>query len=212
VFDQATKSHLETDGSDISLGTFIPYHAPLDRMDAELEQDLTTGTAAKADTVAELAEMIGVPPQALALTIARYNEMVDGGVDDDFYKPAKYLRAISHPPYYAVRMVAGTLVSVGGIKVNGSFQVVGEGTDAPITGVTSFVIGSGWYGGYDGLIDDVQIYNYALSAAEVAYVATDGAGLFESPASAADLNADGEVDFRDLATLAAEWLQDELWP
>lgn len=147
VFDQATKSHLETDGSDISLGTFVPYHAPLDRMDAELEQDLTTGTAAKADTVAELAEMIGVPPKALALTIARYNEMVDGGVDDDFYKPAKYLRAISHPPYYAVRMVAGTLVSVGGIKVNGSFQVVGEGTDAPIPGL--YAVGaeaSGIYG------------------------------------------------------------------
>ncbi len=98
------------------------------------------------------------------------------------------------------------------IYLNGELYDRLTGTDTPIAGITSFEIGSGWYGGYDGLIDDVQIYNYALSASEVAYVATDGAGLFERPASAADLNADGEVDFRDLATLATEWLQDELWP
>ncbi|MEN6425220.1 MAG: LamG domain-containing protein [Phycisphaerales bacterium] len=98
------------------------------------------------------------------------------------------------------------------IYLNGELYDRLTGSDTPITGITSFEIGSGWYGRYDGLIDDVQIYNYALSAAEVAYAATDGAGLFEKPASAADLNADGEVDFRDLATLAGEWLQDELWP
>lgn len=111
-----------------------------------------------------------------------------------------------------IRAVADGRTGCMEIYLNGELYDRLTGTDAPITGITSFEIGSGWYGGYDGLIDDVQIYNYALSAAEVAYVATDGAGLFERPASAADLNTDGEVDFRDLATLAAEWLQDELWP
>lgn len=147
VFDQATKEHLETAGSDIGLGTFIPYHARLNKMDAELEQDLITGTAAKADTIEGLALAIGVPPATLAATVARYNEMVAAGADDDFYKPTKYLRAISQPPYFAVKMVAGTLVSVGGIKVNGSFQVLGEGTTAPIPGL--YAVGaeaSGIYG------------------------------------------------------------------
>lgn len=111
-----------------------------------------------------------------------------------------------------IRAVADGRTGRMEVYLNGELYDRRTGTDAPITGITSFEIGSGWYGGYDGLIDDVQIYNYALSAAEVAYVATDGAGLFERPASAADLNADGEVDFRDLATLAGEWLQDELWP
>ena len=65
------------------------------------------------------------------------------------------------------------------IYLNGELYDRLTGTDTPITGITSFEIGSGWYGHYDGLIDDVQIYDYALSAAEIAYVATDGAGVFQ---------------------------------
>lgn len=111
-----------------------------------------------------------------------------------------------------------TLADAGGqrgcmeVYLNGELYDRRAGTDTPIAGITSFEIGSGWYGHYDGLLDDVQIYDCALSAAEVAYVATDGTGIFERPASAADLNVDGEVDFRDLAALAGEWLQDGLWP
>ncbi len=74
-------------------------------------------------------------------------------------------------------------------------------------------IGSGWYGRYDGAIDDFRIYDYALSAAEVAHVATRGTGLLpQPPDSPADLNADGTVNFRDLALLATQWLQNNLWP
>ena len=50
-------------------------------------------------------------------------------------------------PFYAVRMVAGTLVSVGGIKVNGNLQVIAEGTTDPIPGL--YAVGaeaSGIYG------------------------------------------------------------------
>jgi hypothetical protein len=92
------------------------------------------------------------------------------------------------------------------IYLNGDLYDRMTGTDTPITGITSLQIGSGWYGHYDGLIDDVQIYDYALSAAEIAYVATDGTGIFERPAPAADLNGDEEVDLHDFAALAAEWL------
>ncbi len=98
------------------------------------------------------------------------------------------------------------------IYLNGALYDRASGTETPITGITGFEIGSGWYGHYDGLIDDVQIFDYALSAAEVAYVATDGVGLFERPACAADLNADEKVDLHDYAVLAAEWLRDEIWP
>jgi hypothetical protein len=98
------------------------------------------------------------------------------------------------------------------IYLNGEIYDRLTGTDAPIAGITSLQIGSGWYGHYDGLIDDVQIYDYALSAAEIAFVATDGAGVFERPASPADLNADESVDLRDLAALAVEWLSGVAWP
>lgn len=98
------------------------------------------------------------------------------------------------------------------IYLNGELYDRIGGTDTPITGITSLQIGSGWYGHYDGLIDDVQIYDYALSADEIAYVATDGSGIFESPATSADLNSDDRVNLHDFAALAVEWLRDEIRP
>jgi hypothetical protein len=98
------------------------------------------------------------------------------------------------------------------IYLNGELYDHITGTDTPITGITSLQIGSGWYGHYDGLIDDVQIYDYALSAAEVAFVATDGAGVFRAPVSPADLNGDEKVDLRDFAALAVKWLDGVVRP
>ena len=75
------------------------------------------------------------------------------------------------------------------------------------------MIGSGWYGGYDGLIDDFRIYDYALSQPEVAYIATNGTGIFDQPLmSPADLSADGRINFKDFAILADNWLNERLWP
>jgi hypothetical protein len=99
------------------------------------------------------------------------------------------------------------------IYLNGELYDRREGTDTPIAGITSFEIGTGWYGRYDGVIDDFRIYDYALSPAEVAHVATRGTGIFpQGPDSVADLNGDGTVNLRDLATLATQWLQSDLWP
>ncbi len=99
------------------------------------------------------------------------------------------------------------------IYLNGALYDSRTGTDTPVTGITSFEIGTGWYGRYDGALDDFRIYDYALSPTEVAYVATRGTGIFpQGLDSAADLNSDGTVNLRDLATLATQWLQTNLWP
>lgn len=99
------------------------------------------------------------------------------------------------------------------IYLNGELYDSRTGTTSPITNVTSFEIGSGWYGRYDGLIDEFRIYDYALSPAEVAWVATNSTGTIEDTvASPADLDASDRVDFRDFAILATQWLEDALWP
>jgi hypothetical protein len=99
------------------------------------------------------------------------------------------------------------------IYLNGVLYASRWGADAPIEGITSFEIGRGWYGHYNGLIDDFRIYDYALSPREVAYLASDGTGVLEAtlPLSA-DLSYDGFVDFTDFAHLASQWLTDGLWP
>jgi hypothetical protein len=99
------------------------------------------------------------------------------------------------------------------IFLNGVLYDSRTGANSPISGITSFEIGSGWYGGYDGLLDDFRIYDYALSEAEIAHVATNGTGVFDLPLmSPADLNADDRINFKDFCLLADSWLEEQLWP
>ncbi|MBN1360120.1 MAG: LamG domain-containing protein [Sedimentisphaerales bacterium] len=96
---------------------------------------------------------------------------------------------------------------------NGLLYDSRAGTTSPIEAITSFEIGSGWYGRYDGLIDDFQIYDYALHADEVAYLASDGTGLLEqATAPLGDLDGNDIVDLADYAILAGQWLEHQLWP
>jgi hypothetical protein len=81
-------------------------------------------------------------------------------------------------------------------------------------------IGSGaeeLYDTFKGAIDEVRIYNYALDANEIAWLATDGTGYrrLRSQANLYDQEKEGEksVNFRDLAVLIDEhWLEEVLWP
>ncbi|MBL7154322.1 MAG: LamG domain-containing protein, partial [Phycisphaerae bacterium] len=62
---------------------------------------------------------------------------------------------------------------------------------------------------FTGPIDDVYLYDRALSQEEVASLA----GRTEPFSEPFDLNADGSVDLKDFAALAAdEWLDKQLWP
>ncbi|MBN1804525.1 MAG: LamG domain-containing protein [Sedimentisphaerales bacterium] len=99
------------------------------------------------------------------------------------------------------------------IYLNGVLYDSRIGANSPISGITSFEIGSGWYGGYDGLIDDFQIYDYVLSQPEIAYAATNGTGIFDLPLlSPVDLNSDDKIDFKDFCLFADSWLDKNLWP
>jgi hypothetical protein len=79
--------------------------------------------------------------------------------------------------------------------------------------IDSFTIGSGWYGSYDGLMDDLRIYDYALSQPEIAYIATNGTGIFDlTLMTPSDLYPDNKIDFNDLIILANHWLENLLFP
>ena len=73
------------------------------------------------ETIAELAEKMGVPANALEQTITHYNECCEAGFDDDFFKPAKNLVPLTGP-YYALRCNLGTDGAFGGVLVNADMQ------------------------------------------------------------------------------------------
>jgi hypothetical protein len=96
-------------------------------------------------------------------------------------------------------------------------------TVGTITGVVALIVGKGGKDqnadqSWDGLIDDVRIYNYALSDGEIAYLATDGgAGIHIPIASDADLyqgEAPGNqwINFKDYCLIADQYLEKLLWP
>ena len=72
---------------------------------------------------------------------------------------------------------------------------------------------------FDGLIDDLRLYNRALSQAEVASLA-GRSGAFTQPLHlllrpqdpAIDMSDDGRIDFKDYAILTDMWLDELLWP
>lgn len=70
-----------------------------------------------ADTIEELAEQMGIDPDALAETVDDYNDYCDS-VDEEFFKQKKYLRAVHKGPFYATRVRAGGYGTVGGIRIN----------------------------------------------------------------------------------------------
>ena len=99
------------------------------------------------------------------------------------------------------------------IFLNGVLYDSFTGANSPISEIITFEIGSGWYGGYDGLIDDFRIYDYALTQPEIAHVATNGTGIFDQTLmTPADLNSDNKIDFADFALLADHWLENHNWP
>ena len=90
---------------------------------------LEAGTWVRADTLAELAGLIGVPEQALSSTVERFNGFCATGVDEDFGRgadeydtffaggegPNKSLTPCDRAPFYAARFVLSDLGTKGGL-------------------------------------------------------------------------------------------------
>ncbi|MDD4753785.1 MAG: FAD-binding protein, partial [Desulfitobacteriaceae bacterium] len=135
ILDSEQVKYYMEEGSEISLGEFITFNQKLTHLPAELEQDIKEGTAWKGDTIEELANAISdVNAKALIETLKKYDQFCKDGEDKDYFKQAKYLRPLRKAPFYAIRMAASVLCTVGGIRVNGNMQVTDENYD-PIPGL-----------------------------------------------------------------------------
>ena len=91
----------------------------------------------KADTIEELGKKLGLTDvDAFVKTVARYNELVDAGVDEDMGKPAKWLKPIKQAPFYGIHRHIRLSTIVHGVNVNGEMQVLDKDGN-PIEGLYS---------------------------------------------------------------------------
>ena len=78
---------------------------------------------AKADTLSELAQKIGVDAANLEETVARFNAAVDSGVDAELGREFLH-RRIDKPPFYAMGASGITVVSPAGLNADGQLRVL----------------------------------------------------------------------------------------
>ena len=147
---------------------------------------LESGVIVKADTLEELAAKTGLPADAFAATIDRFNGFARSGVDEDFHrgesaydryygdptnKPNPNLGEIKHGPYYAAKMVPGDLGTKGGVRTDLVGRVLRD-DDSVIEGlyaagnVSSPVMGH-TYPGPGGTIGPAMTFGY-LAALDIA--------------------------------------------
>ena len=88
---------------------------------AELEK----GWIVKADTLAELAEKIGVDAAGLEKTVTRYNWYCEQGEDYEFNRAANTLKPLSaEGPYYAMELTPTLTNTQGGAVRNANCEVI----------------------------------------------------------------------------------------
>ncbi len=78
----------------------------------------------KADSIEELAAMIGVPADKLAATTEAYNAAFDAGNDETFGCPVERMDRLDAAPYYAFLLRPVALSSLVGLNVDGECRVL----------------------------------------------------------------------------------------
>jgi len=145
-----------------------------------------SGAVFRADSLAGLAGQIGVPPDALAKTVEKFNDFARAGRDEDFgrgdsaydryygdpnCKPNPNLAALAQPPFYAIKIVPGDLGTKGGLRTDERGRVLrADGGVIPglyAAGNTSALVMGRSYAGPGATIGPAMTFGYlaALDAA-----------------------------------------------
>lgn len=95
------------------------------------QKEIEKGYIIKGDSIADLAEKLNVPPDALEKTLSKYNDFCQNQADDEFGRPANTLTALDAPPYFAVKLFPGGPNTQGGPKRNHKAQILNP-DDEPI--------------------------------------------------------------------------------
>lgn len=113
-------------------------------------EELGKGWIKKADTLAELAQMIGVGAENLQGQVEKYNAACKAGVDEFFGRPQKTLNALESGPYYALELSPTFTNTQGGPKRNENCEVLDYENNAIPNLYSAGELGSMYAHGYNG--------------------------------------------------------------
>jgi 3-oxosteroid 1-dehydrogenase len=107
------------------------------------EDQLASGTWARADSLEELATQVGLPPDDLVETVTRFNAFAAAGRDEEFGRGEDefdrhfadpVLVPVDRPPYTAARLVLADLGTKGGLVTDVDSRVL-RVDSSPIEGI-----------------------------------------------------------------------------
>lgn len=77
-------------------------------------KEVESGILKRADTLAQLAKILGLDAAALERSVAHWNAMCDAGADEDFKRPPGSMMRIDSPPFYGAPVWATVSNTQGG--------------------------------------------------------------------------------------------------
>ena len=93
--------------------------------DETIAREIKEGIIIQADSLAELADKIGMPQAALLNTISQYNAYVEQGHDPEFNKSAFGLK-VEQGPFYATPRQPSVHHTMGGLKIDTKARVINK--------------------------------------------------------------------------------------
>ena len=151
IIQRLSSLGVDKEGS-MSQGPGMKLHDIKKVLDAALQRGSDQVFAG--DTVKALAGNMGIDPEVLSATVEEYNGFCVKGYDPLFAKKRIYLKPLTGPNYYAVKVWTTLLGTHGGIRVSEKLEAVDK-ADAPIPGL--------YAGGFDA--GGIQSESYPINAA-----------------------------------------------
>lgn len=105
----------------------------------DVAEAVENGVITKADSLAALADGLGIPNDALTATVEEFNANSADGHDPLFFRDPDTLVVLDSAPYYALPVSLAHLGTIGGLKINTAAEVISE-NGQPIPGL--FAAGS----------------------------------------------------------------------
>lgn len=108
------------------------YKTTPENAETHLQQAISEGWAAKADTIAELARKFNLG--SLEQTVAKYNDYCAAGIDAEFGKDPAFLKPVAKAPFYIFEYVPSAWGTNGGVKVDSHLRAM-DADNNPIPGL-----------------------------------------------------------------------------
>lgn len=101
--------------------------------------NIERGVMIEAATLDELAEIMKAQDDRLDMaqfksSIERYNELCHKGVDEDFGKLARRMKAVEIGPFYAIQLTGSSICTLDGVRINEQINAIDE-NGYPIEGL-----------------------------------------------------------------------------